>query len=172
MRVADFELAQLATLLALALEDDRLSAFLGPLASRVERDHASYYASLSLPEQGVELVFNEAPWALPPEQIVDPKALHLVAIHFHSAGHEEHSGYAGRLPGDIAFGETEFDIRRKLGEPYAKGGGGMSAATPTFPIPSWRKYRLGTAILHLQLDDVGRLEMVTLQRPDVRPSAG
>lgn len=172
MRVADFELTYLAELLTLPLADERLIRFLGSLASRVERAHDSYYAFLELPEQGVDIVFNDAPWVIPPEKITDEKALHLVAFHFHRAGHEDYSGYTGRLPGDIAFGDSEFEIRRKLGEPSSTGGGGISSVAPKLPIPRWRKYRFGDAILHLQLDDAGRLEMATLQSPKVRPTPG
>ncbi len=171
MRVADFDLVHLVEFLTLPFDDRRLISFLGPLASSIERDRDSYYAFLSLPEQGVEVVFQEAPWVIRPEKISDEKALHLAAFHFHRAGHDGHAGYSGRLPGDIAFGESEFDIRRKLGEPISMGGGGVSSVPPRLPIPRWRKYGVGGAILHLQLDEVGRLEMATLQVPDVRPAA-
>jgi hypothetical protein len=81
--IADFSIEQLAGFLSLSLTDERLIAFLGPLVSTVKRDRDSYYAFLPLPEQGVDFVFNEAPWVLPRGQITDEKALHLAAIHFH-----------------------------------------------------------------------------------------
>src|SRR5688572_14577648 len=127
LRVADFDLTYLSELLTLAIIDERLTDFLGPLASRVERHRDSYYAGLSLPEQGVEMGFQEAPWVLSPELITDEKVLHLAAFRFHRAGHEDNDAYAGRLRRDIEFGDSGFELRRELGEPYSKGGGGISA---------------------------------------------
>ena len=172
MGIAGLEFTYLAELLGLPLSNERIVTLLGPHVFRIGRD--AYYGSISSKSEGVDIVFQEAPWVLPPEQIVDEKALHLSAFHFHREGHEGHAGYAGALPNNLLFGDQEARLRRKMGEPLLTGGGGVSTLRPgaEWLIPRWIKYAIGDNILHLQLDPDGQLEMATLMTPDVRPSVG
>jgi hypothetical protein len=165
--IADFEFTSLAELLGLPLSNERIVAVLGPRAFKIQRD--AYYGFIQLRTEGVDVVFQEAPWVLPPEQIVDEKALHLAAFHFHREGHEGYSGYTGALPNGVVFDDPESELRRKMGEPLLTGGGGVSTVLPGAErlIPRWIKYAVGDNILHLQLDPDGQLEMATLMTPDI-----
>src|SRR5262249_16229496 len=138
----------------------------GQEVSNINRDE--YYGSLEFKPEGVDVVFQEAPWVLPPEKITDPKELYLAAFHFHREGHEGFSGYSGRLPHDICLGDSEADVLRKMGEPSKIGGGGLIPVLKR-PAPRWFWYPLGSAILHLQFDQDGRVDMATLQTPLVEP---
>jgi hypothetical protein len=109
----------------------------------------------------MELVFREAPWVLPVEEISDPKSLYVSGFHFHRAGHEGYNEYLGQFPAEIVFNDMESDIRRKLGEPIKAGGGGISKILKR-PIPKWLVYPLGNARLHVQFDADGKTELVTL----------
>jgi hypothetical protein len=166
--IADFSIPDLAELLGLPLSHERIVTFLGRDVFKVRRD--AYYGFIERRSEGVDIVFQEAPWVLPADQIVDEKALHLAAFHFHREGHEEYAGYAGPLPNGIAFDDSESELRHKLGGPFATGGGGFTTM-PKLPIPRWLKYPVGDKILHLQVDSEGRFEMATLMTPDVRSNA-
>ena len=117
------------------------------------------------------MIFIEAQWVIPKDEIVDAKALHLCAFHFHRKGHEDHSEYQGRFPEDVFFGDTVADVISKLGPPVASGGGGMSTVLKK-PIPRWLRYSIGDAIFQLQLDENGKVEMVTLYVQDQKPGSG
>lgn len=166
MSIADFSIPDLAELLGLPPSHEKIVTFFGPHVFKVERD--AYYGFIERPSEGVDIVFQGAPWVLPASQIIDEKALHLTAFHFHREGHEKYAGYAGPLPNGIAFNDSESELRRKMGEPFATGGGGFTTL-PKLPIPRWLKYSVGDNILHIQIDSDGRLEMVTLMSPHVGP---
>ncbi len=161
-------IAQLASLLRRPVNDELVVSFLGPLIFKIKRD--AYYGFLTFQDDGVDVVFNEAPWVIPDAEVVDPKRLHLCAFHFHRAGHEGYSQYRGELPNGVAFGDSRADLLRKIGEPISTGGGGMSSFPLNQPIPHWLKYKIGDAILHFQLDDTECIQMVTLTIRDVRPT--
>jgi hypothetical protein len=169
LNFAEIDAADLASLLRQPLNDDRVVAFLEALVFKIRR--SAYYGFVALEDDGVDVVFNEAPWVIPEAEITDPKRLYLSAFHLHREGHEGYAQYRGKLPNGVAFGDPKADLLNKLGEPYATGGGGMSSVPPRLPIPHWLKYKLGEAILRFQLDDADRIEMVTLMTPDIRPNA-
>jgi hypothetical protein len=127
----------------------------------------AYQGYVVFKDSGVAVMFKEAPWVLPETEIVEPKALYLDAFHFHRAGHEGHSQYAGTFPAGVAFGDTETSIVQKLGQPTQKGGGGISKVIHK-PIPYWLEYLFAEAILHFQFDADGRVDMVTLYSPDLQ----
>jgi hypothetical protein len=86
---AEIDVADLASLLRRPLNDDRVVAFLGALVFKIRR--SAYYGFVALENDGVDVVFNEAPWVIPEAEITDPKRLYLSAFHLHREGHE---GYA------------------------------------------------------------------------------
>src|SRR5262249_10515238 len=132
--------------------------------SDIKRDE--YYGSLEFQSEGVGVVFQEAPWVIPAEQICDPKELYLAAFHLHSSGHEGYQGYSGELPSALAFGDSDAEVLRKMGQPLKTGGGGMSRLLGV--VPRWFWYPLGEAILHIQFDSQGSVEMVTLRVPELQ----
>jgi hypothetical protein len=164
---AETDVAHLASLLRRPVNDDLVVNSLGPLIFKIRR--SAYYGFLALESDGVDVVFNEAPWVISEAEIVDPKRLYLCAFHLHRAGHSGYSQYVGKLPRGIAFGDSKTDLLKKMGDPFATGGGGMSSVPPKLLIPRWLKYEFGEAILHLQLDGDERIEMITLMTPEVRP---
>lgn len=111
-------------------------------------------------ENGVSIIFKEAPWVVPEREIVDSKTLYLCAFHFHRNGHEDYSAYQGRLPAGVSFNDTDAEVISKLGKPIATGGGGISTVLKK-PIPRWLRYLIGDATFQLQLDENSRVEMVT-----------
>jgi hypothetical protein len=121
----------------------------------------SIHGTLEFMLEGVEVVFQEAPWVVPPEMMSDTRELWLAAFHLHREGHDGFAGYSGNLPNGVALGDSETELLRKMGEPIKKGGGFIDRALK-LPIPRWFCFALGEAILHLQLDPMGRIDMATI----------
>lgn len=158
MNGSKFEFAELVELLRRSENDPKVRNFFGQAMSCIERDE--YYGSLEFKLEGVDVVFQEAPWVLPTEAIDDPKKLYVAAFHLRRNGHEGYSGYSGQLPHGLAFGDTEAEALRKMGRPLEIGGGGVSKLLGRIPV--WFRYPLGDSVLHFQLDANGRVEMVTI----------
>ena len=159
-----FEFEYLRSLLRRPLDDLPVLSFIGGDPSVVERD--DYYGSVLFNDAGVDMVLNEAPFVLPAAEVTDPTKLYVCAFHFHRQGHEDFEQYGGELPGGVLFGESEADVRRRLGDPSKEGGGGTSPVLQR-PIGRWIQYVLDhDALLHLQFDKLGTVEMVTLQSAD------
>lgn len=165
MSTSKFEFAKLVELLRRSENDPEVRNFFGQAMSRVERD--GYYGSLEFEPVGVEVVFNEAPWIAPPEQVGDPKELYVSAFHLHRQGHDGYAGYSGQLPNGVVLDDSEDEVLRKMGPPHSSGGGSMSKVLKG-PIPRWIRYTLGNAFLHFQLDPAGRVAMVTLDAREVK----
>ncbi len=160
-----FNFEQLVSLLRRSENDPEVRNFFGQAISSIEHDE--YYGSLEFKPEGVDVVFNEAPWVVPSEKITDPKELYLAAFHLHREGHEGYAGYSGQLPNDVALDDPEAEVLRKMGQPSTSGGGGMSTVVKG-PIPRWFRYSFGDAFLHFQLDANGRVDMATLSARDIK----
>lgn len=163
MTTSKFEFEKLVSRLGRSQNDPEVRSFFGQAISHIKRDE--YYGTLEFKSEGVDVVFQEAPWVVPSHEIADPKELHLAAFHLHSDGHEGYEGYSGQLPNGLAFGDFESEVIRKMGQPLKIGGGGKSHLLKGL-VPRWFWYPLGEAILHVQFDPKGAVEMVT---PMVRP---
>jgi hypothetical protein len=164
MNNMNFEFDKLVKLLGRSENDPEVRNFFGRQMSNIERDE--YYGMLEFRADGVDVVFKEAPWVVSSERITDPKELYLAAFHLYREGHHHFFEYTGNLPNGIVFGDPEAEVLRKLGQPLRRGGGGASSVT-NGPIPRWLWFPLGDAILHIQLDANGRVEMVTPRTRDV-----
>ncbi|WP_213803763.1 hypothetical protein [Granulicella sp. dw_53] len=160
-----FSFEQLVSLLGRSENDPLVRNFFGHEISNIHRDE--YYGSLEFKPEGVDVVFKEAPWVVPSEKITDPKILCVAAFHLHREGHEGFSGYSGQLPDGVALGDSETELLRKMGEPIRKGGGGTSSVLKR-SIPRWFWFPVSEAILHVQLDSTGRIDMATLQTPGIK----
>jgi hypothetical protein len=154
-----FELQKLRPLLRRRSDDEGVVSLIGQDPSIIRRNE--YYGSTEFRDLGVDLVFKEAPWVIPPKEITDPMALYVSGFHFHRQGHEGFNEYLGRFPANVEFNDSEADVRRKLGQPVNTGGGGFSNVLGK-PIPRWLSYAIDDALIHFQLDVDGKLEMVTL----------
>jgi hypothetical protein len=159
-----FEFKRLVYLVGRSENDPEVRNFFGHDMFRIVRDE--YYGSLEFVSEGVDAVFQEAPWVIPEDKVTDPSQLYLAAFHFHREAHEGYTGYSGRLPNDVSLGDTEEELLRKMGEPLERGGGDLSPALKR-PIPFWFWFAFGDLILHFQLDPQGRVDMATLQTPEV-----
>jgi len=159
------DLPTLANLLRRSESDKAISDFFGEQITLMKREE--YYGWLELKSQGVDVVFNEAPWVLPPEQVSDPRELYLIAFHFHRQGHEGYAEYNGELPSGVTLGDTEADVLRKMGDPITRDGGN---AFPVLnrPVPYWFQYSFRGAVLRFQFDPDRRLEMATLQASGIK----
>jgi hypothetical protein len=160
-----FGFEQLVSLLGRSENDPVVRNFFGHEISNIHRDE--YYGSLEFKPEGVDVVFEEAPWVVPSEKITDPKVLYIAAFHLHREGHEGFAGYSGQLPNGVALGDSETELLRRMGEPIRRGGGGTSSVLKR-PIPRWFWFVVGEAILHVQLDPKGRIDMATLQTPEIK----
>jgi len=163
----NFEFSTLVSLLRRPAKDREVLAFFGPAISSLTRDE--YYGSIDFMSDGVEAVFKEAPWVAPKAEITDAKDLYVSAFHLHREGHDGYAGYVGDLPHGARLNDSEAELVRKLGQPTAAGGGGMSAVLKR-PIARWIKYSIGDAVLNIQFDADGRAEMATLFAPDQKTS--
>jgi len=153
MTVSDLKISQLVDLLGRSMADEKLVAALGPHLFQVDR--SAFRGSISLPGEGLDFMFDG-----PKDETRAPAgAICLCAIHL-TAGAQ--AGSHGELPSGVAIGDTEAQVRDKLGEPMSTGGGGFTSPPFNWPIPYWLKYQIGKAIFHFQLDDAGRVNMVTL----------
>jgi len=159
MSAPKFDFGGIVRLLRRSENDPEVRSFFGQALSQIERDE--HYGSLEFKQDGVDVVFKEAPWAAPPEEIEDQHELYVVAFHLHREGHEGFAGYSGQLPKGVILGDPETEVLRKMGSPSSTGGGGISNALKR-AIPRWSRYPLGNGFLHLQLDPADRVEMVTL----------
>jgi len=130
----------------------------------IERDE--HYGTLQFKNEGFDAVFKEAPWVVSPEKITNPKELYLAAFHLYRKGYDGFAEYSDQLPNGVAFGDSEDEIFRKMGQPIRVGGGGMIPALKR-SAPRWFWYPLGDAILHLQFDESGQVDMATIQVPKV-----
>lgn len=153
------EFQQLRSLLGRPADDKAVVELIGHDASIIQRNE--YYGSAEFRDLGVDVVFKEAPWVIPPADAKDISALYVSGFHFHRQGHEGFNEYPGRFPGSVGFNDSEADVRRKLGQPVKTGGGGISSVLRK-PIPHWLRYAIGDAMIHFQLDVDGKVEMITL----------
>lgn len=164
-----FNFEKLVNLLGRSINDPELRNFFGGEIANIKRDE--YYGSLEFKPDGVGVVFQEAPWVVPSEAILDPQELYLAAFHLHGEGHEGFQKYSGQMPNAIALGSSEAEVLQKMGEPIKIGGGGVSRVSGGM-VPRWFWYRLGQGprapILHIQFDANGRVQMVTPRVPNVK----
>src|SRR5215467_4295443 len=165
MTTSKFEFNNLVTLLGRSENDPAVKRLLGKQMSNIERDE--FYGTLEFKLEGVDVVFQEAPWLVPSENITDPKELYLAAFHLHDQGHEGYERYSCELPNGLAFGNSETEVLGKMGLPIKIGGGSISHLLKRV-VPRWFWYPLGEAILHVQFDTKGRVEMVTPRVPDIK----
>jgi hypothetical protein len=160
-----FSFEQLVSLLGRSENDPVVRNFFGHEISNIERDE--YYGSLEFKPEGVDVVFKEAPWVVPSKKITDPRVLCVAAFHLYREGHEGFAGYSGQLPNRVALGDSETELLRRMGEPIRREGGGTNSVLKR-PIPRWFWFAVGEAILHVQLDSKGRIDMATLQTPEIK----
>jgi hypothetical protein len=169
MSTSRFELNKLVTLLRRSENDPEVKNFFGRQMSNIERDE--FYGALQFKPEGVEVVFKEAPWVFDLPEIVDAKELYLVAFHLYREGHEGYAGYGGRLPNDVAMGDSEAVVLHKMGQPSQRGGGNIMPVLNR-PVAHWLRYPFGEATLRFQLDQNGCIEMATLSAPTVNQRSG
>src|SRR6476469_9299279 len=120
MTTSKFDFSKLVALLGRSENDPAVRNFFGKQMSDIERDE--FYGTLDFKPEGIDIVFQEAPWVVPSENITDPKELYLTAFHLHGDGHEGYEGYSGQLPNGLAFGDSEAEVLRKMGLPVKIGG--------------------------------------------------
>jgi hypothetical protein len=80
----------------------------------------------------------------------------LASVRFYSARTgTDYAEYRYPLPIGVRFGQSESEIQACLGQPHAKGGGGVSGFFG--PVPTWFKYKLDKNTVHLEftLDGTG-----------------
>jgi hypothetical protein len=163
------DLENMWSLLRRAANDSGVIQFTGRQPEDIER--VAYQGFVNIKPVGISVIFKEAPWVVPLSQGADASALHVAAFHLHREGHEGHSQYQGALLGGVLFGDSEAAVIRKLGQPSATGGGGISTVLKK-PIPRWVRYLMNDAIFHFQLDGNGQVEMLTLYAPDFQAKTG
>lgn len=93
MTRSEFDFEKLVSLLGRSVNDPEVKTFFGGEIANIKRDE--YYGSLEFKPDGVEVVFQEAPWVVPAEAIGNPHDLYLVAFHLHDEDHEGFQKYSG-----------------------------------------------------------------------------
>jgi hypothetical protein len=164
MSTSKFEFSNLVHLLRRSEKDPEVRKFFGQRMAYIDRDE--HYGTLQFKNEGLDVVFKEAPWVVSSESITDPKELYLAAFHLYCKGCYGFAEYSGQLPKGIVCGDSEAEILRKMGQPIKVGGGGIIPVLKQ-SAPRWFWYLLGNAILHLQFDENGRVNMATIQVPKV-----
>jgi hypothetical protein len=105
-----FSFEQLVSLLGRSENDPAVRNFFGHEISNIDRDE--YYGSLEFKPEGVDVVFLEAPWVVPSEEITDPKVLYIAhpksqrpITHIMYSHHNQAVGPIFR-PACLAFGKN------------------------------------------------------------------
>lgn len=133
-------------------------------------NRAAYMGFVEFMPYGVSMILKEAPWVIPPADIVDPSTLYVAAFHFFSEGYDGYRQYSGELPLGLAFGDDEKTVRLKLGNAIAAGGGNFSPALGK-KISPWLRLDYRGAFLRTQFDDRGRVDLITLFVQDLQQKA-
>lgn len=154
-----FRFEMLLRLLGRRADDVEVLGLIGSDSSIIERHE--YLGFVDFKSSGVSVILREASHIQSSEKLLDPKMLHVFGFHLYQSGYEGYIEYGGVLPGGIGFGDSEIEVIRKLGQPLAMGGGGISSVLGR-PIPRWLRYGIKGAILQLQLDPAGSVQMVTV----------
>lgn len=168
MNTPRFEFAELLNLLRRSEDDPEVGNYFGGQMLNIKRDE--FYGWLKFQPEGVEVVFQEAPWVIPSEKITNPKELYLAAFHLYSKGYEGYGGYSNRLPNGVAFDDSVDQVLSKMGQPTTRGGGNMSRLLNK-RIPHWFRYAFGDAILRFEFDEYGRVNIATLSVPEITPES-
>ena len=81
------------------------------------------------------MVFQEAPWVVPSEEVADPRELYIAAFDLHREGHEGYAGYSSQLPNGVALDDLEGDVLRKMGStPHSRGVAALASCWDLSPI--------------------------------------
>lgn len=75
-------------------------------------------------------------------------AKRVTAMHFYREGVSGYSEYTGAFPAQVLFRDTESEVRRKMGEPTASGGGSGSVPVLNKRIPRWLRYDKERMVRH------------------------
>ncbi len=84
------------------------------------------------------------------------------------AGYEGFARYAGPLPRGLDIGDRRDDVLRKLGEPH-RSSGPVDRPGDLGTIAGWDKYYEPAMSLHVQYDEQGVVQLVTLMTPETDP---
>lgn len=119
-------------------------------------------AWIELKDDGISVMFKKDPSSLGHRDAQPNTGFRVVAFHLRRKGLDGHSQFEGRLTGNVEFGDTREQIESKLGTEYEFRAGGASRVIHGKRNPVSLKYFHGEWFAQYQLDDAGRLEMVTL----------
>jgi hypothetical protein len=134
MNTDKFAFQRMRSLLRTRADDPAVIDLIDRDPALIER--SAYVGWVEFKVEGVSVMFSEAPWVLPSQEITDPAALYLSAFHLHREGHEGYSGYRGQLPNGVALDDSQSEVLLKMGQTSATGGGGMGRVLKG-PIPRW-----------------------------------
>ncbi|MEO6978539.1 MAG: hypothetical protein ABJA76_05470 [Mucilaginibacter sp.] len=130
------------------------------------KDGFSYgkYFKDSLLEKGIDVYFLFNP--LLGIDLVLTENYDIKAIHFYSGKESEANQFSDKLPFDLNFTLSRFEIRRILGFPGTSGGGDFSFLYGI--TPQWDKYFCDGFNLHLQFsEDESKIELITLDSQSI-----
>ncbi len=165
--IADFETIE--KLLGRSQHEPEVRKFFGMVISTITREE--FYGSLEFKAEGIDVVFQEAPWVIPRRKSVIPKSYICLLSICTGMAMKDTTQYRGPLPYGLAFGDSEDDVLHKLGNPIRIGGGNVSHLLKRV-VPRWFWYSLDPHILHVQFDTKGSVEMITPQVLDLLENKG
>lgn len=127
-------------------EVQRLLADLG-VKKKLKMPRDDIEARVNLPKQGLSLVFKPS----------GPTngALFFQAAQFFSSAEPGYAAFTGSLPMDLGIGDTQAEVRARLGRP--------TASKPRFRLDTWTQ---GTRVLTVEYArEDGRIAAVTVHVP-------
>lgn len=133
-------------------------------------NRAAYMGFVEFKPDGVSVILKEAPWVIPPADIIDPSTLYVAAFHFFSEGYEGYRQYSGEFPLGLAFGDDERTVKLKLGNSITAGGGNFSSVLGK-TISPWLRLDYRGAFLRAQLNGRGQVDLITLFVEDLQQKA-
>jgi hypothetical protein len=128
----------------------------------------SKYFDTTLLEKGIDVYFLFNP--LLGIDLVLTEDYSINAIHFFSGKDKTQnaSQYSDDLPCSLRFSDTRKTVRNQFGHPQKSGGGAISEVDAKI-IPFWDKYVFDRFSLHIQYDDNGTTDLITVESLYSRP---
>ncbi|MQP66285.1 hypothetical protein GE253_13135 [Niveispirillum sp. SYP-B3756] len=155
----DFRFGRMSKLLRKPVTDPEVIALANISDDVVNKSAHSGF--INFKNIGLTIMLKEAPWVINYYKPGDETVLYVDGIHFYSEGYEEHAKYSEEMPHGLNFGDTKDDVLKKMGEPYSTGGGNYVKLLNK-NSPMWIKYMIGDDVLHIQINNDERVDLVSL----------
>ncbi|WP_143271164.1 MULTISPECIES: hypothetical protein [unclassified Azospirillum] len=155
----DFRFDRMSKLLRKPVTDPEVAALSNIADNGLNK--SAHVGFMNFNNHGLSIMLKEAPWVINNYEPGDENTMYVDSIHFYSDGYEKNAKYSEEMPHNLNFGDTKDDVLRKMGEPYSAGGGNYVKLLKK-NAPMWIKYMIGDDVLHIQLNNDDRVDLVSL----------